>query len=224
MTGAEVIQGRLATVISDMRLLEATATPRQLHKFRDVIDELSLIHRDVAGIDVALLGTGPALQLLEASEQVATRRGHAPGSRHNLTAQNASRHGAKEHDRQRHCPMHDEGAGAWLTVEAFDVKNKKTGALRSWCRDCTAAYQRQRYLSIEQARIVTEILEGDPCLGHACGGCGRPFEVGQRVVGHDLTHEGCVPASSDGDGAVGAGHKLERSPRRRSDVPEVLAS
>ncbi len=83
----------------------------------------------------------------------------------------------------------------------FDVlrsatKNKggpfRTGQRTSWCTDCTREYQQDRYVRVGYLRVTAEIMEGDPCLGHDCPLCHKPFEVGQRVQGVEVAHEACL--------------------------------
>jgi len=156
---------RLETLLQKLKLIEPFVPRSHRQQLYEVIDELSRLWRDMT---------------------------EANPDRLPVTAQNRARHVRKERAGKRHCPRHNGGAGAWLEVSAFDVKNKKTGALRSWCHDCMVNYQRERYLRVEESRVVVEVLEGDDLLRCKCPECGRRFKAGDRVVGVDLMHEVCA--------------------------------
>lgn len=174
---ATALQVRFDHLIRQMRLVEAQTPATARPKVHEVIDELVRIRRDLSGLEGDL-------------EPAPVPRPAA--SLHNLVRANGSRHAAKQHDGQRHCPKHDDGEGVWLPVDQFTVKNKTTGALRSWCDACTKAYQRERYVRTTATTVVVELHEDDFCVGRACPGCGVAFEAGQRVIGKDLAHEGCA--------------------------------
>ena len=165
------LQARLSAMIGRLRTVERQV-PGHRGALNEIIDELLRLYRDIGGV-----------------EYVAPERPAA--SIHNLVVGNARRHAAKEHNGQRRCAAHNDHAGAWLPVSKFDVKNHKTGALRSWCRDCTKVYQRERYVSVTAKTMTVELIEGDRCVGHDCPICGLPFEIGERVRGENLVHEGC---------------------------------
>lgn len=174
---ATALQVRFDHLIRQMRLVEAQTPAVARSKVREVIDELQRIRRDLSGLESEL------------EPQPAPR---PAASLHNLVRANGSRHAAKQHDGQRHCPMHDDGNGAWLPVSVFKVKNQATCALRSWCDDCTKAYQRARYVSTTAKTMTVELIEGDKCVGHDCPVCGLPFEIGERITGESLHHAECA--------------------------------
>jgi hypothetical protein len=82
-------------------------------------------------------------------------------------------------------------------VDEFDWKDRKKGYRRSWCRDCWNAYQRERWLSVEQTRRLGILLRFVVCeedhLETDCITCHLPIEAGQEVVADDvkLFHASC---------------------------------
>jgi hypothetical protein len=175
---AIALQIRFDHLISQMRLVEAQTPQVARAKVREVMDELLRIRRDLSGLEGEL------------PPPVACSR--PAGSMLNLRRSNEGRHALKERAGQRHCPKHDEGEGAWLPLGAFGVKNPATGALKSWCIECTKAYQRERYVAVTAKTMTVELIEGDRCVGHDCPSCGLPFEIGERITGENLHHEGCA--------------------------------
>lgn len=86
-----------------------------------------------------------------------------------------------------------------LSITEFSWKNKDKGWRRSTCKTCFNAYRRERYLTVERARMLGNtlrftLLDEDPCIGDACPICRGALAVGQRVVAADvaLVHEGCA--------------------------------
>jgi hypothetical protein len=83
------------------------------------------------------------------------------------------------------------------SVDEFDWKDRKKGYRRSWCRDCWNAYQRERWLSVEQSNRLKTLLRFVVCeedhLEADCITCHRPIEAGQEVVADDvkLCHSSC---------------------------------
>lgn len=90
-------------------------------------------------------------------------------------------------------------------VKPIEEFQKRTDAdsRRTWCDDCRKTYQRERYVKIGYRAVLAEVMEDDPCVGHACPECGKPFEVGQVVVGERVVHLACSDESEprDVDGA-----------------------
>ena len=142
----------------------------------EVVDEFQRLRRDLSGIDPHDL----------------TPVDIPEGSRQNLIRENTRRYTAKNRPGERRCGRHNDGEGAWLPVEAFDVKNPKTGQLKTWCRECYKEYQRERYVRVGYRVVVVELHEGDPCVGQRCPICTELFQPGQRVRGDHLAHEQCV--------------------------------
>jgi hypothetical protein len=167
------LQTRFDHVLGRLRLVEASVPASVRPRVHEVWEELVAIRRDLE----------PRWEVF--------KRPRPAASIHNLARANASRHATKEHDGQRNCPRHDDGAGAWLPVESFSVKNKATGALRSWCDECYRAYLRERYVRTTATAVTVELHEDDFCVGHPCPVCRKAFAAGQRVVGKELAHEGC---------------------------------
>jgi hypothetical protein len=175
----EVFTSRFDHALSRLRTF-TTSSPA----LREIYDELTRLRRDMAGL--------PHLDLAPPAEPM-THRGRAAGSLRVLRTANGIRHADKERDGKRHCPKHDDGAGAWLARDRFGIKNQATGQLKSWCIDCTKAYQRERYVRVGARVVTVELIDGDFLIGHRCPRCEETFEVGQHVQGDDLHHEGCRP-------------------------------
>lgn len=87
--------------------------------------------------------------------------------------------GPREMGSKRRCPTHDRGNGASVSASRF-----RPG--RDVCRECE-----RREVRVLADSISLQLIEGDRCVGHDCPACGLPFEVGGRVVGGSLHHEGC---------------------------------
>lgn len=168
------LQARLSHVLSRLRAVERKAIGHR-DVLNEVIDELVRLYRDIGGV----------------AEVAAPLPERPAASIRNLTQGNARRHAVKQHDGQRRCSRHNDGEGAWLPVAKFGVKNQARGTLRSWCSDCTKAYQRERYVSVAAKTMTVELIEGDRCVGHDCPVCGLPFEIGERVRGENLVHDKC---------------------------------
>jgi hypothetical protein len=80
-----------------------------------------------------------------------------------------------------------------LPVDLFSMSDKRTGKLRADCKLCYNAGQRFGYVRAGFKIVTVEVMDGDPCVGHLCPVCHRPFEAGQRIQGDHLRHEGCRP-------------------------------
>jgi hypothetical protein len=81
-----------------------------------------------------------------------------------------------------------------LPVDLFSMSDKRTGKRRADCKACFNAGQRTRYVRAGFKIVTIEVMDGDPCVGHLCPVCDRPFEPGQRIEGDHLRHAGCRPA------------------------------
>ena len=80
-----------------------------------------------------------------------------------------------------------------LPIDLFSITDKRTGKRRADCKLCYNAGQRTRYVRAGFKIVTVEVMDGDPCVGHLCPVCDRPFEPGQRIQGDHLRHEGCRP-------------------------------
>lgn len=109
----------------------------------------------------------------------------------------------------RVCPYpgattHKPGEAIPVDLFGIDRGNNRSGTrfqkYKSKCKVCQELYRRSRMVWVKtgQRAIIVEIVEGDDFVGHACGACQEPFEVGQKVRGDDLRHEGC-PGSTKSD-------------------------
>lgn len=78
-----------------------------------------------------------------------------------------------------------------LPVTEFGWNDREAGKLRAECETCFNGTQRSRYVRAGFKVVTVEVVDGDPCVGHACPVCGDLFEVGQTVQGVDVRHEGC---------------------------------
>lgn len=87
----------------------------------------------------------------------------------------------------------------WKPFDAFDVKDRRTGALRSMCRPCLSDYQRTRYLTVAKLAAL-EALGIDPAQVGAttCACCGEPIGAGPWVVEGvaALRHRACSPGEA----------------------------
>lgn len=112
-----------------------------------------------------------------------------------------------------HCPRHDGGAGQWLPIAAFRRRVDLAGEkYQSWCRDCTNAYAKAKYLSAETMRaLATEgILVGtlspsDPLLEKRCPLCPERWKPTDRIVagGVVVFHKECLTTTEEGHGHEG---------------------
>jgi hypothetical protein len=84
------------------------------------------------------------------------------------------------------------GCRAWKPVAEFDYKDRKRGILRSHCRPCWKAYQRERYVAANRRAIIVDLLEGDDCVGTVCLVCGQVLAIGDRVLADGIRHEKCA--------------------------------
>jgi hypothetical protein len=139
--------------------------------------------------DRTSVGVGDDLVPLARPEPV-----YSPNYSEKMKAANAARRARKEPvPGKRICSRCRE----LKPVEAFPIKNKRTGGRRSMCGECFRSYQRNRYLSVEQGERLKTLLrfvvgEEDHLEGD-CITCQMPIEVGQEVVADDvkLSHASC---------------------------------
>lgn len=113
-----------------------------------------------------------------------------------------------------HCPRHDKGAGAWLPVAAFRRRVDLAGVkYQSWCRECTSAYAKSKYLSTETLKalagdgiIVGTLSPSDPLLEKRCPLCPEKWKPTDRIVagGVIVFHRECLITEEDHAAAVGA--------------------
>jgi hypothetical protein len=105
------------------------------------------------------------------------------------------------HDRRAHAKNPEPGmricskCRTKLPISLFTISDKRTGKLRADCKLCYNAGQRTRYVRAGYKIVTIEVMDGDPCVGHPCPVCNRPFEPGQRIQGDHLRHEGCRPTN-----------------------------
>lgn len=156
-------------------LAKKTAGSSWGRELAEVVEEMRRLRRDLAGMEAVDLAPVVAVP-----------------SQLNLVRGNARRHQAKNRPGERRCGRHNGGEGAWLPIAAFDVKDKRTGQLKTWCRDCYKDYQRERYVKVRYQVVVVELHDGDACIGQDCPVCRKPFRPGQRIQGEDLVHEACL--------------------------------
>lgn len=108
-----------------------------------------------------------------------------------------------------HCPRHDAGAGKWLPVDAFRRRVDLAGEkYQSWCRECTSAYAKAKYLSAATlAALATDgIMVGtlsptDPLLEKRCSLCAEDWKPTDRIVagGVVVFHKQCLHAEEGDD-------------------------
>jgi hypothetical protein len=120
--------------------------------------------------------------------------GYSPNYNHNSKAVNERRRAKEEPiPGGRICSRCRE----LKELEAFAIKDKRTGGRRSMCADCHREYQRGRYLSVEQSNRLMTLLRFIACeedhFEADCITCHLPIEVGQEVVADDvkLCHAAC---------------------------------
>lgn len=80
-----------------------------------------------------------------------------------------------------------------LPLDMFAVTDAKKGKRRAECKPCYNERQRTRYVRAGYKIVTIEVLDGDPCVGHHCPVCDKPFEVGQHVQGDNVRHADCNP-------------------------------
>lgn len=89
-------------------------------------------------------------------------------------------------------------------VAEFDIKNQRTGQMKSWCRPCTKAYQRERYLKATEVGLISNIRllieAGSPFVATPCVACGVDLTVGEEVEACDvaLRHTQCPNPTTTG--------------------------
>lgn len=87
----------------------------------------------------------------------------------------------------------------WKTPDSFSKRPKSSWQYKSWCKECMAVRQRQRYLSVEKevalnmVGLTFRVSDGDDVVGLSCAGCGQVLEAGDRVhADAKLVHERCM--------------------------------
>lgn len=193
---------RYDAVVTRMRHLAKVVGGGSIgNELRDILDEMVRIRRDMADRPADEVMAAPLVVDEPERRPYRTRGTATPVRSENPLGRNgAARRGTqKVHGRfirlapgRRWCAAHDDGDGKMLTEADFKVKNPKTGAMTSWCVACTSRYQQERYVRVGYKRVVAEVREGDACVGHDCPVCGLPFEIGERVSGDNVRHEGCA--------------------------------
>lgn len=120
----------------------------------------------------------------------------APSTSRNLDRANKKRFDAKNPEPgQRICSRCKETK----PVEEFDIKNRKTGQLKSFCRPCVKEYQADRYLSaakaeaLNTARLEFTVAEGDGVIGLSCLDCGAAVAAGDVVWAKAGLHHRVCP-------------------------------
>lgn len=98
--------------------------------------------------------------------------------------------------------------------EHFGFSDAKTRRLRSWCRPCWNAYQRERYVTRAQEEQLADAgltwtLEEDVKV-LSCAKCGGSLLAGQEVVGHtEIAHTSCGDGEeNDACGCIGVSHRM----------------
>lgn len=113
----------------------------------------------------------------------------------------ASRKRVVREDGFLRCPRHNDGAGEWLPPDDFALRTDhqtpdSDGHRRSWCKECTAAYQAERYLSVRAAHggnVRLTYLHQPSDAGASCSICKQPILPGEAVaVLAQPMHEKCV--------------------------------
>lgn len=178
---AVVYQERFDTLILRVRdVANARSTgPSQRQHLLEICDEMARLRRDLSE-----LGDRPLSAVPEPIKR--TMNGSTSSG-----MQRIGRNTFRPPDGKRYCANHNEGEGALLPVEDFQVKDAKSGKRASWCRACAKQYQRDRYVRLGFKVVTIEVAEGDACIGHACPKCGGKFAVGERVQGENIAHESC---------------------------------
>lgn len=105
------------------------------------------------------------------------------------------------------CPRHDDGAGQWLPITAFrrrvDLRGEK---YQSWCRECTTAYAKSKYLSADTLKalvtdgvVVGTLSPSDPLLANRCPLCPEAWRPTDRIVagGVVVFHKQCLHVEED---------------------------
>ena len=138
----------------------------------------------------------PALALVEDEppRRAASKPSSKPGPRPYTPPKNLTGGNRRKFDRTHPTPDTRvcTRCGETKSTGEFHLKNKATGNVQAICKECQKAANRDRYLKVGSVAVSVELLDGDGCLGETCPGCGKPFEVGQRVKGDHLRHEVCV--------------------------------
>jgi hypothetical protein len=171
---------RLAFVNEGLRAIrQASASPALRAACDRLVEEVNAIRIGLPAIAAA----GGQKQKMR--RRGGTNRDRSPGW------QRKNRINPETHIEERFCPRHHAGQGAWVPTEHFDVKDPVNGTLRYCCRDCWREYQRERYVAANKRAIIIEVIEGDQIIGAHCNACGRPFDIGDLVVGALPRHQEC---------------------------------
>jgi hypothetical protein len=82
----------------------------------------------------------------------------------------------------------------------FGVKDRPSGRLKSMCKPCEKAYQRERYLTVQKVKALNAVgltfvvSASDDVDGVACIDCLQPIRPGQEVHGSTSLHHVSCPA------------------------------
>lgn len=185
-----IFETRYAHLVDRVERLSRVAGPGSIgDELKDVAVEMKRIRRDMGGMDFEdplFTEIRPTKTPLSPSRFVPRGGG---GAGWNKGTQVVKGELVVPPEGMRWCANHDGGKGAFLLEDLFLVTS--TGKRKSWCDACRKQYQRDRYVRLGYKIVSVQVLEGDPCVGHKCPKCDKPFEVGQIVQGHDVTHERC---------------------------------
>lgn len=124
----------------------------------------------------------------------AQEAGRAKGTRNSIAVTSKQPAPGATHHACRQCKCN-------LPIANFATRTDAPHRIRLSCRDCWAAMQRRRYLSVakesalNEARLTFELRDVDDRVGLRCVGCGKPFAPGDHVTGSTaLAHVVCEPA------------------------------
>lgn len=107
---------------------------------------------------------------------------YKPGYGCNFRAENERRKAKKEPlPGKRICGR----CRALKDLDQFNMKNKWTQERNAWCRDCTKAYSKERYLSSQKIEKLGPVLrfileDGDEHAGMICPDCHSPAASAMR--------------------------------------------
>jgi hypothetical protein len=113
---------------------------------------------------------------------------YKPGYHPNSRAENEARRAKKEPvPGKRTC---SGKCGQLKNLDQFGVKDKRTGALCAWCKECMRAYSKDRYLSSKKLEKLGPVLrfileDGDEHAGMICPDCRQPCCIGDEVIATD---------------------------------------
>ena len=186
-------EARFDSVASRLFHLSKTApTERMRQEMADLSREMNALRRDLAG---GPLVTGRPVPVINPNERRRIDGGR--DGRRNIPGRTTN-YAKKNRPGERHCPAHNQGKGAWLPVDDFDIKVRETGQLKSWCRGCLRVYQQERYVRAGSKAVTIEVIVGDTCVGALCPICHEPFVAGQRIQGQHTAHEKCIDDAPPG--------------------------